>query len=162
MHLLPLQLMSHCSFLWLTVAVCECRYSWKRSYFVDLIGLACHCTVTVFQTTMLAKLEMLTHFSCLLLETMQVTGKQATKNGTGKSILLLEDSMLSSRFWLRFIWKHFQEYYCKPKNLLEVCKQKVTTSVTVLKSEMISEFLNRKAQQFWKDLVRKWELYTEG
>jgi hypothetical protein len=43
---------------------------------------------------MLAKLEMLTHFSCLLLETMQVTGKQATKNGTGEVILLLEDIML--------------------------------------------------------------------
>jgi hypothetical protein len=35
-------------------------------------------------------------------------------------------------FDFSFIWKHFQEYYCKPKSNLEICKQKIT-SVTVLK-----------------------------
>jgi hypothetical protein len=95
-----------------------------------------------------SKLEMLTHFSCLVLESKQAS-RQA-RVGQGNTFLYLEISCCSSRFRLLFYLKAFSGVLLQAKYFLEICKLKVSTSITVSKSGRISDFLTEKHSSFEK------------
>jgi hypothetical protein len=65
-------------------------------------------------------------------------------------------------FDFSFIWKHFQEYYCKPKNILEICNLKVITSVTVLKKWNDLRIFKQKSTTVLKRISQKMRAVYRG